>query len=883
MKPLGRRAFPLCLAAGMITASVALPSAVSADDLPELSQIDQAINDINTCLEAESEPVLDVYYLMDGSGSLADDNGRPGADPEGIRFDAVEESIAPLAELAGADVEVNVAAGTFGNGANQVLPWTQVDPQSADSLAEKISSDLRSSFNRENTNWVAGLALAEEQLEISRQSGPRCQTLIWITDGGINLTNDSQVNAEGIEEICGVDPTQFGEAKALGSMFRLRNSGVVVLGILLSDPKSPNESRTTYFTPIVEGSGPVDAEYFGGREGDFACGQVQAGATGAALPAETPSDLADELWAISVCITEDCLTGDFYDSPLPQDSDGNWILPVPSGVAAAVIRPRSDNIRITNPDGTVVCQDGQSCGLIGGSLRLDVLGESGLWLLATDSDRAPLARFLSEVDVSVAVPSDLIAGEPAGVIAAARQAGEPLRPELYDSLNWTWDFDGDDGTQSSGTAASDGALQDLAPAVGGYLTVTLNAEVTQTESAGIVIPSLSLALGVGQPIRVRPVGDYPELLGAAGGERDLVVFPTIEGIGSSVASIEVRGPSDGGGLVCLDAPSVDSDPGIAEGRTLSFSNEYDCAVGGREVGAGEVVQIPITASVDEQFSGIARGTFTVQLEPSDGGRAFPSSIDFEVPTSLQRNDGAAFATIVVLTILGLVLPYLALLFFARRQASFSADLDGSRYGSLPIRLTPDGLASIGDMSVSDYSFIYMNRGSVQREVSTAALTHKIEPPRLWPFSPIKCEAHGPANSMVVSNLSGDLSSMGATAPSSQALPDVFVAHFERPSADGPATDTAGADDWGFGQPAAGSPAVALDDQVLEGQLVVILPESGNPAEVAERALAKVRVWPRWQEVFSAVKRSSRPVAASSSAPADSPSQAPPREDPLSDW
>ena len=125
--------------------------------------------------------------------------------------------------------------------------------------------------------------------------------------------------------------------------------------------------------------------------------------------------------------------------------------------------------------------------------------------------------------------------------------------------------------------------------------------------------------------------------------------------------------------------------------------------------------------------------------------------------------------------------------------------------------------------------------------------------------------------------------MGSVAPSSQALPDVFVAHFERPSGGGPTTGSAAADDWGFDLPGSSSPAVALDDQILEGQLVVILPESGNPADAAERAIAKVRVWPRWQEVFIAVMSSSHPVVGSSSAAADSPSQVPPRENPLSDW
>jgi len=860
---------------------VVLPSAQSADQSPELSQIDKAIRDINSCLVSKPDPVLDVYYLMDGSGSLADDNGRPGADPDGIRFDAVEESIAPLAELAASDVEVNVAAGTFGDDASQVLPWTRVNPQDADSLAAQINSDLRAAFNKENTNWVAGLSLAEQQLELARRDGPRCQTLIWITDGGIYLNSDPQVNADGIVEICGVDPTEFGEAKALGSMFRLRNSGVVVLGILLSDPKAPNESRTTYFPPIVEGVGPVDAEYFGGDSGQFSCGQVQAGATGAAIPARSPSDLADELWAISVCITEECVPGLGEGLVLDQNDEGDWFLPVPGGISTVVLRPRSDSVGIFDPYGQDVCAMGVDCEVRNGTVRLPVLGNPGVWTVSTGQSTSPNARFLTEIVMDRYESDDLIAGEPAEVVVLPEQAGAPFLVDLFDEVAFNWEFSSDTGKESQGLVDSDGLLLDFVPDAGGRLTVTLEAVTYPEEIDGIQIPGFSDRRVGFTDLRVRPVGDYPELLGATEGDRDLVVFPTIEGVGSSTAFIEVRGPQEGGGIVCLEAPTVESDPAATEvGRSLTFSTEFDCSTGGGSVSAGEVLRIPIKASVDEQFSGIARGKFNLQLEPSDGGRAFPSSVDFELPSTLQRNDGAAFVAIVALTILGLVLPYLALLVLARRQASFSADLDGSRYATLPIRVTQEGLASIGEMSVSEYAFVYMNRGGVQREVATAAVTHRIVPPRLWPFAPIKCDAHGPATSLLVSNLSGDLSPMSPTAPSSQALPDVFVAYFERPETPQASAGGSGVSDWDAEQNPA---AVSIDDRVLDGQLVVILPESGNPAEAAERALAKVRVWPRWPEVFNSVKNSSRPLAVNKTAGTDPPPSQAPRHDPLSDW
>lgn len=854
-----------------------------ANEERQLSQVDQAIADLNTCLGSLPEPSLDVFYLMDGSGSLANDGNRAGADPEGIRFAAVEESVAPLAELAGAGVLVNVAAATFGDGATTVFPWTQVEGGDPEGLAQDLSSELERSFNRENTNWVAGLELAEEELASQRDLGPRCQSLIWITDGGIFLENNADTNAEGIEVLCGVTPTEFNAAKALGSMFRLRNAQVVVLGFLLNDPNTDSESRVSYFTPVVEGAAQVDASYFGGDSGQFACGQIVQGAAGAAIPAKDPSALADALWAVSICITNRCVSGDGFNEPLEQDSDGNWIVPVTSGIATVLVRPRADSVKIFNPDGKDVCSAGTDCTVVDGSLRISVLGEAGIWRIANGGDASPVVRFLTEIQLEPNVSADLVAGEDSGVTVTVSQAGEPFRSDLYDDVDLRWSFESDTGESTSGSISSAGALDGFAPEAGGRLVISLKAFVEASQVQEVLLPQLDVDISYAGRLGVRPAGDYPTLIGSSGPSSDRVVFPLIEGAGESTAVIRVEGPSSGVGLICLAPPIVDSDPGVAEvGRTLSFSSEYDCASGPREINAGEIVEIPVTASSDKQFSGIARGKFVVQLQPADGGKVFPESIEFEVPSTLVRSSSAAFITFVVMTVLGLAIPYAGLLFFARRQATFSEELSGGRYASLPIRLGPEGLVSIGDKPVSDYSFIYMKEGSVQRTVETASVKHEVHPPKAWPFAPIRCEAGGPAGSLVVSNLSGDLSGMSSSAPSSQALPDVFLAHFARPDSSGVAREE-GASDWASAV-SASAPSFQGDvDETLSGELIVILPPSSDPIQAAERALAKVRVWPRWAEVFSAVNGSARPALSVGPGPVTQEQPSPKPNDPLSDW
>jgi len=880
----GKVLWSLGLVFTLVPAGILLGAPAQAIESKELSQVDSAISDLNTCLASFSEPVLDVFFLMDGSGSLANDGTRPGADPEGIRFEAVEQSIAPLAELAGGDVKVNIAAGTFGDQADTVFPWTQVTVRDASDISQEISLELKESFNKENTNWVAGLELAEQELATKRAEGPRCQTLIWVTDGGIYLANNTDLNAKGIEDICGNDPSEFGVAKAVGSMFRLRNANVVVLGFLLKDPNMDSQSRVSYFGPVVEGNGEVDASYFGGDQGIFSCGQIVEGAAGAAIPASSPSILADALWAISICITENCVTGLGFNAPLSQDANGDWVMPVTSGIATAVIRPRSESVQVFDPSGNNICSDVSVCSLKDGSIRIPVLGNSGVWRLSTGESVSPVVRFLTEIELKPEIPSDLVAGEPAAVSVLVTQAGETLRTSLYDEAGVSWTFESDDGKTSNGNADESGQLQGFAPQAGGKLTVSFSALVQGQNQQGIEVPSLSVEISYPIGISVRPVGDYPTLIGSTGPTPKLLVFPELEGAGSSTAAIRITGPDSGQGLVCLAPPIVDSDPGAAEvGRNLIFSSEYDCAAGGRQIGAGETMDIPITVNSDRQFSGIARGKIIVQLQPVDGGKVFPESIEFELPSTLERSTGAALGTFIFLTVLGLVVPYLGLLYFARRQATFSDDLSGARFASLPIRLGPEGLIEIGDKPVSDYSFIYMNPGSVQRAIETAGVTHKIYPPKVWPFAPIRCDVTGPMGSLTVSNLSGDLGQTGPSAPSSQALPDVFAAYFEPPKSAQVSVPKINSD-WISDEPTSYFDVDAgAADGTLSGTLVVILPASSDPIQSAERSLAKVRVWPRWTEVYSAIRSQASKVVEPSVGSNAQNQVKPIPDDPLSDW
>jgi hypothetical protein len=232
---------------------------------------------LQSCLKTENAS-LDVLVLMDSSKSLR--NGKPGeprevpqgSDPGRKRGPILKSSLNILQKLAKeSNADFNISLRNFGKNSDpdeleklkkNWTPWT--DGASGDSIDELVEKSLFD--DSPGTQWASGLASAKSQFkqrigEAQVDGGKSCPIMFWITDGA---------PTDSTSPIC--------ESNTDSSLNWFRENNVLVLGGLLM-PLDENERRTAQqFKPLVEGE---------------TCGRNDVGWTrGAVIEANDVSDLA---------------------------------------------------------------------------------------------------------------------------------------------------------------------------------------------------------------------------------------------------------------------------------------------------------------------------------------------------------------------------------------------------------------------------------------------------------------------------------------------------------------------------------------------------------------------------------------------------------------
>lgn len=232
---------------------------------------------LQTCLKTENAS-LDVLVLMDSSKSLR--NGKPGeprkvpegSDPGRKRGPILKSSLNILQKLAKeSNADFNISLRNFGKNSDpdeleklkkNWTPWT--DGTSGNSIDELVENSLFD--DSPGTQWASGLASAKTQFkqrigEAQVEGGKSCPIMFWITDGA---------PTDSTSPIC--------EDNTDSSLNWFRENNVLVLGGLLM-PLDENERRTARdFKPLVEGE---------------TCGRNEAGWTrGSVIEANDVSDLA---------------------------------------------------------------------------------------------------------------------------------------------------------------------------------------------------------------------------------------------------------------------------------------------------------------------------------------------------------------------------------------------------------------------------------------------------------------------------------------------------------------------------------------------------------------------------------------------------------------
>jgi len=244
-----KRVLSLTLTAFMIAITVLVnPSQASSHDPVD-------IRELQTCLK-EKGSSLDVLVLMDSSKSLR--NSKPGeninkptgigSDPDDLRGKILLSSLSLLQDLAedsGNSFRINLK--NFGNNSGDYLdelktkwiPWTPVTPDNS----EKVLNDFVTNAlfdDSPGTYWADGLATAKvdfsQRIYDAEQEGSKsCSIMFWITDG--------QASNPGLDEKAICNPGTE------SSIEWFRQKKILVLGGLLK----PKGEDTSLFPRIVEG------------------------------------------------------------------------------------------------------------------------------------------------------------------------------------------------------------------------------------------------------------------------------------------------------------------------------------------------------------------------------------------------------------------------------------------------------------------------------------------------------------------------------------------------------------------------------------------------------------------------------------------------------
>jgi hypothetical protein len=404
IEKISARAFLLSL----ILLLLPMVSPASADDsLTETGN--RAFEDLTRCINTKK--ILDVYYLIDQSGSLK------LTDKNDERADILAASLSALGDF-NSDVKVNYAVTFFGDGTDNWAPWSAVSKSSIESKANALRSEItKPSRKRDfNTDWLAGLQRAQKDLNLQKAKSNGCQALIWLTDGGIWLQEGSGYG--GAHNFSEERTNAAVSTLCTDVMPTLRADGVSVFGVLLKNDKQldqiegPAREQTingmSHMYPLVEGS--LDGNIEGVPENTRECGVVPIPANqsaGAVLIASDPVELALKFMGLTAA-TQGGIEADLGSgNPTKFNID--------KGVRKFQLVSTTKNWKLTGPNSQSYF-NGTSGVTVRQSTRITTItvdvgtDEIGQWQFSFENGAKNKLFLFSELDVKVS-RSGFVAGE----------------------------------------------------------------------------------------------------------------------------------------------------------------------------------------------------------------------------------------------------------------------------------------------------------------------------------------------------------------------------------------------------------------------------------------------------------------------------------------
>jgi hypothetical protein len=505
----------------------------------------RAFDDLVRCLNSNGS--LDVFYLIDESASLKN------TDSENKRAEILKSSLIQLSSLR-EGLKVEYAVGFFSDGYKTWKKWSKVDPNSIESAAVDLERKVRESNKGQSTNWQLGIENAAAELSSQKKKSNACQALIWLTDGGLDLSTGAP----------GAKPVQANpkNIEAFNSLCNnisnsLRQAKVTVLGVLLksqsdlakqpADVKSNMDQAMALLLPIVEGTGAINL----GTQQKISCGRYPIPANyaaGALLIAEDPVALAFQFLKVGAYTAGGTL------GELSGGNPANFL--IEEGIARFRIITTSASWKLTSPQGKLI-QNGADATVIqsAGATQITVAVKPsmyGKWIFAFEDNASSELVLFSGLDLKLDA-GELIAGVGGKVSGevVSEFSGQPVNLKSYSSAKVSVEEVLANGTTNPDRIAvltgNTFKLEDftVSPNQG---QIELRVTLRVSTKSGIALAPVS----VSRILDVRLPNNYPSL------ENSPIAFdtPMSGSKGSAEGTAIFKGPKSGSGKVCIvDSPS----------------------------------------------------------------------------------------------------------------------------------------------------------------------------------------------------------------------------------------------------------------------------------------------------------------------------------------
>ncbi len=730
-----------------------------ASSLPAESS--RTFEDLSRCLQSQGkDKVLDVFYLIDESGSLK------ATDPNNDRADILSSSLEQLASF-NSDVTVNYSVAFFAHQYTLWQSWRTVNKGGIVPEAARLNSEVRKRNNGLLTDWLQGIDGAINELNAQHARTNGCSTLIWLTDGGIQLADDVKTEAA-IDRLC---TNRFDV---------LRKNGVTVLGILLKNEKALADlsaedqeyqaDRMSRMGPMVTGRG-VHAD---GEE--KTCGTFPVPknySQGALFVAQDPTELAYEFLKLPPRI-EGCAN-------LKEFGRGKGKFEVENGISAFQIVTTARDWRLIDPAGKTVTAATKGIGIFetAGAAQIKVGATTsgiGEWNFTGNGGDSSLF-YCSGLDIRIDPGSEFIAGK-AGILSGkviSQATGLAADLTAYDSdhpITIELITNGKSGEKREAEQSEPASfmLKKFTPATGSSeaeVRITLNLKTKR----GIQLAPVSIS----QKIDVRLLSNYPSI------KNDPIVLSMLaSALKPAKGSVTFTPPASTDGKICVDPGAK---PIVIQDK-VSRADTYEISTTGLDVDGclpirqGEESEFELTVSNSVTADGdVVLGLPITYFSDAEPGKQF--TLNAEVNFKSDK-PGDAFPLNVILMVLGTLIPLGAIYFlnWLITKLTVGSQLKRATYS---VKVTPGGKYTALDGSTiipQDVEFKGLPQQGDVRSFTEQGLTFRAKVSKLALPGPW-FEAVAPSEHRVITlahatpRIKGRFAS-GKLAPTSDDLAKVWV-------------------------------------------------------------------------------------------------------------